>query len=168
MSIPLWFQRRASQFLQSLVSWTLRLSSPPPIYLFVCLFIHWFISRFQPHFLSWQSYSQPLLPPFYPSNPHLPFFLWEGKKFFRYQAVQTCQVEATLGESFLSEARQGSSAGGKGFKGRQHSQSQLMLQLLRDPYAVNLLHICRGLMSSSMHALLLVVQSLWIFEPSVI
>ena len=72
-----------------------------------------------------------------------------------YQPSLAHQIVIGLGAFSPTEARQGSLVRGKGSKGKQQSQSQLLLQLLEDPHgdhAAQLLHIYKRPRLEPMHA----------------
>ena len=78
--------------------------------------------------------SLPLFPPSTSLSPFLSsFFLSEGEASHGYQLAFAYQVVVGLSTSSPTEAKQGSLVMGKGSKGRQKCQRQILLQLLGDP-----------------------------------
>jgi hypothetical protein len=100
-------------------------------------------------------FTLPPLPPLLPVPPSPSFFLSSSTPFLLrkgswgshgYQSSLVYQIAVELGTSSPTEARQGNPAKGKGSKGRQQSQRQplLLLLVLHEDQAVQLLHMFRG------------------------
>lgn len=126
----------------------IHLSVKTPIVSLVALF---FINRYI-HLLSIsiEASSDSLLPLASSLPMLLPFLLFEGEKFRGYWPVVAYQLVVGLGESSSTELGQRCPLRGKGSKGRQQSQSQLLsllLEVLQEDQAADLPHMCRGFKS---------------------